>query len=175
MTRWLSPEEQQAWIRLAAVLELLPGVLDSQLSRDEGLTHFDYFALAMLSEAPAQTLRMTTLAGWTGATLPRLSRVVSRLESDGLVRRSPCPQDRRATNVSLTEVGWDKVVHAAPGHVDTVRRTVLDALGPGQLEQVSQICAALLDVLDPDKKMFPQAESRVTVQAVAAGTSGAAG
>ena len=54
----------------AAVLELLPGVLDSQLRRDAGLTHFEYYALAMLSEAPQRTLRMTALAAQTNATLP---------------------------------------------------------------------------------------------------------
>ena len=45
-------EERVAWVRLAAVLELLPGVLDTQLRRDADLTHFEYFVLAMLSEAP---------------------------------------------------------------------------------------------------------------------------
>jgi len=51
-----------AWVRLAAVHELLPGVLDSQVRRDADLTHFGYFVLAKLSEAPARTLRMTALA-----------------------------------------------------------------------------------------------------------------
>jgi hypothetical protein len=41
-----------AWVPLVAVLELLPGVLDSQLRRDAALTHFEYYVLAMLSEAP---------------------------------------------------------------------------------------------------------------------------
>ena len=61
-TEWLSDDERGAWVRLAAVLELLPGVLDTQLRRDADLTHFEYFLLAMLSEAPGRTLRMTSLA-----------------------------------------------------------------------------------------------------------------
>jgi hypothetical protein len=44
------------------VLELLPAVLDSQLRRDAQLTLFEYFVLAMLSEASESTLRMTYLA-----------------------------------------------------------------------------------------------------------------
>ena len=96
-------------MRLAAVLELLPGVLDPQLRRDADLTHFDYFVLAMLSEAPERTRRMTALAAQTNATLPRLSHVVRRLEERGLVERFPCPQDARATNARLTDAGWDKV------------------------------------------------------------------
>ncbi|HVK45568.1 MAG TPA: MarR family transcriptional regulator, partial [Micropruina sp.] len=67
-TRWLDDEEIVAWVRLAAVLELLPTALDSQLRRDADLTHFEYFALAMLSEAPERTLRMTALAARTNAT-----------------------------------------------------------------------------------------------------------
>jgi DNA-binding MarR family transcriptional regulator len=141
-------------LRFAAVLELLPGALDAQLSRDEGLSHFDYFTLAMLSEAPERTLRMTTLAGRTNATLPRLSRVISRLEGAGFVQRRPCPEDRRATNVSLTEAGWAKVVHAAPGHVTTVRETVLDALTSEEIQQLSRISARLLGRLDPEGRMM---------------------
>lgn len=153
-TRWLSDDEQRSWVRFAAVLELLPAALDLQLTRDEHLTHFDYFTLAMLSETPGRTLRTSALAARTNATLPRLSRVLTRLEEAGFVSRTPCPEDRRATNVTLTDAGWDKVVQAAPGHVEHVRSLVLDALTPAQIEQLGEISAALLTKLDPDGRMF---------------------
>ncbi|MGG7450914.1 MarR family winged helix-turn-helix transcriptional regulator [Plantibacter auratus] len=153
-TRWLSDDEQRSWVRFAAVLELLPAALDLQLTRDEHLTHFDYFTLAMLSETPDRTLRTSALAARTNATLPRLSRVLTRLEEAGFVARTPCPEDRRATNVTLTDAGWDKVVQAAPGHVEHVRSLVLDALTPAQIEQLGEISAALLTKLDPDGRMF---------------------
>lgn len=153
-TRWLSDDEQRSWVRFAAVLELLPAALDLQLTRDEHLTHFDYFTLAMLSETPDRTLRTSALAARTNATLPRLSRVLTRLEEAGFVARTPCPEDRRATNVTLTDAGWDKVVQAAPGHVEHVRSLVLDALTPTQIEQLGEISAALLTKLDPDGRMF---------------------
>src|SRR5512133_3721161 len=100
---WLDGRELAAWVRLAAVVELLPGTLDSQLQRDAELSHFEYFVLAMLSESPERTLRMTALARRTNATLPRLSHVVRRLETRGLVERFPCPEDGRATNARLTD------------------------------------------------------------------------
>ncbi len=153
-TRWLSDDEQRSWVRFAAVLELLPAALDLQLTRDEHLTHFDYFTLAMLSETPGRTLRTSALAARANATLPRLSRVLTRLEEAGFVARTPCPEDRRATNVTLTDAGWDKVVQAAPGHVEHVRSLVLDALTPAQIEQLGEISAALLTKLDPDGRMF---------------------
>ncbi|MEU6136536.1 MarR family winged helix-turn-helix transcriptional regulator [Nocardioides sp. NPDC047086] len=146
---WLSPPERVAWVRFIAVLELLPGALDSQLRRDAGLTHFEYGVLAMLSEVPDHTLRMTELAGYTSATLPRLSNVVKRLADRGLIERHSCPGDRRATNVRLTEAGREKMVASAPGHVDAVREYVFDALTPDQVDQLSEIAAAVLERLDP--------------------------
>jgi DNA-binding MarR family transcriptional regulator len=151
--RWLSDDERAAWLRLIAVVELLPGVLDSQLRADSGLTHFEYFVLAMLSEAPERTLRMTLLAQRTNATLPRLSHVVSRLESRGLVERFPCPEDGRATNARMTATGWDAVVAAAPGHVEAVRRHVFDPLTTTQVKQLRVIGEALLTRLDPDRRL----------------------
>jgi DNA-binding MarR family transcriptional regulator len=150
---WLSEEERAAWLRLVAVVELLPGALDAQLRADSGLTHFEYLVLAMLSEAPERTLRMTRLAQRTNATLPRLSHVVRRLEGRGLVDRFPCPEDGRATNARLTNTGRKALVAAAPGHVGAVRRHVLDPLTREQVEQLRDIADALLAGLDPEGRM----------------------
>jgi len=155
-TRWLDDEERVAWVRLAAVVELLPGVLEAQLKRDADLTHFEYWVLAMLSEAPQRTLRMTALASRTSATLSRLSHVVARLEGRGLLERFPCPEDRRATNARLTEGGWELVVASAPGHLETVREYVVDALTAKQFNALSTITGAILDRLDPDHAVVPQ-------------------
>ena len=152
-TRWLGKDELAAWVRLAAVLELLPGVLDSQLRRDAELMHFEYFVLAVLSEAPKRTLRMTALAAQTNATLPRLSHVIRRLEDRGLVERFPCPENARATNARLTGAGWRKIREAAPGHVANVRQHVIDALTPEQVHQLAAITDAILGRLDPDGAM----------------------
>ena len=104
----------------------------------------------MLSEAPDRTLRMTELAARTNATLARLSHVVSRLEERGLVRREPCPTDRRATNAVLTAVGWDAVVDAAPGHVANVRDLVIGPLSDEDVADLDRITARILSRLDPD-------------------------
>jgi DNA-binding MarR family transcriptional regulator len=163
-TQWLDEEQLDAWVKLVAVVELLPGVLDSQLRRDAGLTHFEYFVLAMLSQATDRTLRMTALGQRTNATLPRLSHVVRRLEGRGLLERHPCPEDGRATNARLTDAGWAEVVAAAPGHVANVRHHVIDALTPAHLRQLRAIADALLTKLDPEGRMtglHGRVESRV--------------
>ncbi len=154
--RWLTAEERAAWVRFVAVLEILPRVLDSQLVRDEGITHFDYFVLAMLSEAPDATVRMAALATMTNATPPRLSKVIDRLAAQGLVERRACPGDGRATNAVLTERGWAKVRQAAPGHVAAVRRYVIDPLSADQIFQLADIAEQLLNELDPERKVIPQ-------------------
>jgi DNA-binding MarR family transcriptional regulator len=152
-TRWLDQEQLGAWVRLVAVLELLPGILDGQLRRDAGLTHFEYYVLAMLSEAPDRTLRMTALARLTRSPLPRLSHVVQRLEARGLVERYPSPSDGRATNARLTDAGLAKVELTAPGHVATVRDAVIDALTSEQVRQLTAITDAILARVDPDRAL----------------------
>jgi DNA-binding MarR family transcriptional regulator len=149
----LNQRELTAWVRLASVLELLPGVLDTQLRRDADLLHFEYFVLATLSEAPQRTLRMSELAAQTNSTPPRLSHVVRRLEDRGFVARKPCPTDARATNARLTDAGWRKVREAAPGHSTNVREHVIDALTPDQVGQLAEIAEAILGRLDPERSM----------------------
>lgn len=152
-TRWLSETEMDAWLRLLAVVELLPGALDAQLRKDSALTHFEYQALAMLSQDPKRTLQMSALADRTNATLPRLSHVITRLSERGLVERTACPTDGRATNVVLTDAGWDTVVDTAPGHLATARELVIDAISPGQVEVLADTMAAVLARLDPDGRL----------------------
>ena len=153
--QWLTKDELAAWVRLVALVELLPGSLNSQLRRDAGLTHFEYYVLAMLSEADDGTLRMTDLAALTNATLPRLSHVVRRVEERGLVERFPSPEDGRVTNARLTGAGRAAVEAAAPGHVPHVRRHVVDALTPEQVGQLTAIGDAVLSRLDPAGTMRP--------------------
>jgi DNA-binding MarR family transcriptional regulator len=151
--RWLTAEQLSAWKKLIAIVELLPGVLESQLRRDASLSHFEYFTMAMLSEAPERTLRMTSLASLTNSTLARLSHVVSRLQERGFVHREPCAEDRRATNATLTSNGWAKVVATAPGHVATVHQSVIDPLTTTDVADLDRIMGRILGGLDPFNDM----------------------
>jgi DNA-binding MarR family transcriptional regulator len=152
-TPWLDRSQMTAWVRFVAVLELLPGVLDSQLRRDSGVTHFEYFVMAVLSETSGGTMRMTELAGATNATPSRLSHVVARLEDRGYVERSPSPENGRVTIARLTEGGRAKMRAAAPGHVAAVRRHVIDVLTPEQTAQLAAISDAILGSIAPTGPM----------------------
>ena len=141
--------ESEAWLGLVSVLELLPVALDSQLQQHSKLTHFEFFVLSLLRFAPESTFQMKELAAQTNATLPRLSHVVSRMEKRQLVERMPCPTDKRATNVQLTDVGRRAVIHAIPAHIAHVRSLVLDGLTRDEVESLGQIMAKISGNLDP--------------------------
>ena len=148
--RWLSDEEQQTWRGVLAVNQLLFEALDRQLQADAGIPHGYYVLLAMLSEAPERRMRMTELAYVTGSSQSRVSHAVSRLEEAGWVRREKVPDDRRGNFAVLTDAGYDVVVRTAPGHVAAVRANLFDLLTPEQVHQLSEICVAVIDKLDPE-------------------------
>lgn len=146
--RWLDDDEQRAWRRLAAVILKLPSELEAQLQRDSGMSHFEYWVIALLSEAPDRTLRLSHLAAQANASLSRVSHVASRLETRGWIDRRHSPDDARATLAVLTDAGWGRVVAAAPGHVEAVRRFVFDALNSEDVQELARICDAILAQLD---------------------------
>ena len=148
--RWLTGEEQQAWFALAGMISWLPDVLDAQLQRDAGISHFEDSVMAMLSMSPERTMRMSEVGALANGALPRLSRTVDRLEKRGWVARRPDPQDGRSTLAVLTEAGWEKVVATAPGHVAEVRRLVFDPMTRAQSRQLREIGARVLRAVDPD-------------------------
>jgi DNA-binding MarR family transcriptional regulator len=147
-TRWLDDEEQRAWRSFLRAASAIDEALDRQLQRDAGMPHAYYQVLAMLSEAPDRTLRMSQLAELTTSSASRLSHAVSRLEEKGWVRRERHPTDRRGALAVLTDDGWTALQAAAPGHVAAVRRVLFDRLGPGQVTQLRAISERLTEQPD---------------------------
>lgn len=150
--RWLTDDQQHTWRRLAAVMMRLPAALESQLQRDSDMSHFEYWVLAMTSEAPDRSLRLSELAANANASLSRLSHVVTRLERRGWVRRRPDPGDARATLAVLTDEGWRALRAAAPGHVEQVQRLVFDALEGEDVERLGELCDRMLERIDPARR-----------------------
>ena len=142
--RWLGSEELAAWMAYVAATTLLDSALDRQLQRDSGMPLAYYQILAMLSDVPGRTLRMSDLAAITQSSQSRLSHAVTRLERRGWIYRRPCPDDRRSTWATLTEAGVAALAAAAPGHVRTVREHLFDRLSCEQVRQLQGICRAVL-------------------------------
>ncbi|WP_233496096.1 MarR family winged helix-turn-helix transcriptional regulator [Geodermatophilus sp. TF02-6] len=90
-------------------------ILDAQLQRDTGIPHAAYVVLAMLSEAPRRSRRMSDLTRRANQSQSRLSHTVARLEERGWVRRERSAEDDRGHVAVLTDAGWDVVRAVAPG------------------------------------------------------------
>jgi DNA-binding MarR family transcriptional regulator len=149
-TRWLSAAEQRAWRSFLEACQTLFGAVDAQLQRESDIPHGYYEILVRLSEAPDHALRMTQLAEASTSSKSRLSHAVARLEERGWVRRFTCPTDRRGQIAQLTGAGFAALVAAAPGHVEQVRRSLIDLLSPEQVRQLEQISAAIVAGADQE-------------------------
>jgi len=148
--QWLDEVEQHTWRMWLAVAELLPRTLDAQLQRDAGLTHAAYVVLAMLSEAPDGSRRMSDLARVANQSQSRLSHTVARLEERGWVQRERATDDRRGNVAVLTESGREVVSRVAPGHVAAVHDSFFAALTPAQTRLLGEALGAVLERMDPD-------------------------
>jgi DNA-binding MarR family transcriptional regulator len=146
-TRWLDHDEQRSWRAFLDADRLLMAALDRQLQHDAELSLADYDLLVRLSEAPDRRMRMSELADATLFSRSRLSHAVSRLEAAGWVVRTACPEDGRGLFAELTEAGLAKLASAAPGHVEAVRRHLVDVLSPEQLAQLGEISATVREHL----------------------------
>jgi DNA-binding MarR family transcriptional regulator len=146
--KWLTATELASWLSVVRLMTWLPWSIDQQLQRDSKLRMVEYQVLAMLSESPERTMRMSSLAEVTNASLSRLSHLVERLEKRGFVRREPDSADGRFTNAILTEQGFRALVEAAPGHLEHVRSLVVDVLSPEQLRRLGRDAARIMSRID---------------------------
>ncbi|MFT0847430.1 MarR family transcriptional regulator [Actinomycetaceae bacterium L2_0104] len=143
--QWLSADEQLAWRTYLRGVAVVSEALNHDLIVDSGVSLNEYEVLSRLSETPEYTLRMSTLAEGLVHSRSRLTHTVSRLESEGLVARTTCEADRRGVNCSLTEKGLNLLKRAAPLHVASVRRHLVDKLGAEGMLELGRLCSILID------------------------------
>ena len=145
---WLTPGQLSSWLSVVRLMTRLPWAIDAQLQRDADLSMIEYMTMAMLSETPDWTLRMSELAERTSASLSRLSHLVTRLEKRGYVRREADPTDGRFTNAILLPAGMKKLESAARSHVAYVRQLVIDNLSPERLRRLGQDADRIVGRID---------------------------
>jgi DNA-binding MarR family transcriptional regulator len=151
--RWLDDQQQRTWRAWLTVSELVPRALDAQLQRDAGISHAAYVVLAMLSESPGRSRRMSDLARRANQSQSRLSHTVARLEERGWVRRERSTEDGRGNLAVLTDAGWDVVRSVAPGHVEAVREAMFGPLTAEQTRVLGEALQAIVERLDPDRSL----------------------
>jgi DNA-binding MarR family transcriptional regulator len=142
---WLNNDELGLWMRLHGLSERLLSDVDSQLRRDAGLTRYEYYVLAMLSESPTRSRLMSDLALATNGSLSRLSHAAAKLEANGWLTRSHAAGQRRSVVATLTDEGWHKISESAPAHVTAVRERIFDHLTPEQVKALYEALAPLFD------------------------------
>jgi DNA-binding MarR family transcriptional regulator len=134
-----SPREFDAWRGLIRLRETVMREIDRRL-RDEGLISLaDYGVLITLVTAPGMRLRMSDLGTQRMLTPSGITRVVVRLEQQGLVRREPDPADGRAAFAALTRPGLEALRRAQVVHHATVRELYLGRLTQHELYRLARL------------------------------------
>jgi DNA-binding MarR family transcriptional regulator len=113
--------------------------LERELAAEAGMPLAWYDVLLQLVEAPDHRLRMAELADRVLLSRSGLTRLVDRLQAEGLVRREPSQDDARGTYTVLTTAGFDRLRRAAPVHLDGVARHWLGHFTDDELRQLGSL------------------------------------
>jgi DNA-binding MarR family transcriptional regulator len=138
------PEELESWRLFLRAHAHLTRVLEGELLAEQQLPLPSYEVLLHLAEAPSRRLRMTELADQVLLSRSGLTRLVDRLERDGLVERAACPGDARGTHAVLTEAGLARLRAAAPTHLRGIATHVTDVLSADDLAELGRLMRSLL-------------------------------
>src|SRR5215207_3110796 len=135
--RELTPEELAAWRGLLRVHSALVKALDAELLAEHDLPLTSYEVLINLQAAPERRRRMAELAEGVLLSRSGTTRLVDRLERDGLLERDVCDSDGRGCFAVLTDRGEEVLTRARATHLDGVRERFLRHFAPGELQQMA--------------------------------------
>jgi DNA-binding MarR family transcriptional regulator len=124
----LDADEQAAWRAVVRAVLAVPKTLDADLLASCSLSLAEYTVLVHLSEAPGGSMRMNELAAESILTASGVTRVVERMERQGLVVREQAAGDGRGMTATPTEAGLERLREAYPYHLASVRTNVIDHL-----------------------------------------------
>lgn len=141
---WLDEGQQKDWRASVVGMTYLLGAFSRDLEVSTGLSMPEYEILVRLSEAPGGSVRMSELAEQVAHSRSRVTHTVTRLEAAGLVQRRPTEQDKRGIAAIMTPEGRERLVSAAPFHVQSVRARLVDVI---PREDLAALGAAMRGVL----------------------------
>jgi DNA-binding MarR family transcriptional regulator len=137
--------ELDAWRGFLRTHAALSRELDAELSHAHDLPLGSYEVLLFLADTPGGKMRMAELADSVLLSRSGLTRMVDRMERQGLVRREPCPGDARGLNAVITDAGRERFAAARRTHLEGVRRRFLDRLSDGEKRDLASLWARLGD------------------------------
>ena len=135
---WLNAREERAWRAFVYANYQLVAHLNRGLQKS-GLSGADYAVLAALSDHDGDRMAARDLGRALSWEKSRVSHQLRRMQKDGLVSREPNPNDARSTMVCLLPAGRAAIEHAAPRHVEDVRRNFIDLLTPAELDLLATL------------------------------------
>ena len=127
------------------------------------LSSVEFEVLMRLARSPGNHLRMTDLAGQTSLSTSGVTRVVDRMDRDGLVRREACPSDRRSSYAVITDAGLARLDEVLPGHLALVQEWFIGQLSPEQLNQMLGALRTIRDAVNPCATAGSQPASETAV------------
>lgn len=133
----LSASETQAWVGLLHAHATLVKQLDTELTTAHGISLSGFEVLWRVAESDHGRLRMTDLAGLVMLSPSGLSRLVDRLEAEGMIERVACPEDGRAINATITDAGRRKLAESQGTHFEGVRRRFLAHFDEAEIDQLA--------------------------------------
>jgi DNA-binding MarR family transcriptional regulator len=113
------------------------------------LSSVEFEVLMRLARSPGNRLRMTDLAGQTSLSTSGVTRVVDRMDRDGLVCREACPSDRRSSYAVITPAGRARLDEVLPGHLALIQQWFIGQLTPEQLDSMLQSLRTIRDAVNP--------------------------
>ncbi|MFF5295058.1 MarR family winged helix-turn-helix transcriptional regulator [Paractinoplanes globisporus] len=113
------------------------------------LSAVEFEVLMRLARSPRNRLRMTDLAGQTSLSTSGVTRVVDRMDRDGLVRREACSSDRRSSYAVVTDAGLRRLDEVLPGHLALVQQWFIGQLTPDQLTGLLESLRTIRDAVNP--------------------------
>lgn len=132
----LTESELRDWYAFIRAHHSVLGKLAAELEQEHGMSMGYYEVLLSLDRAPDHRMRMSDLAEAVFLSPSGLTRLIDRLERDGLVARQHCETDARVTYAAMTEVGLDTFRSAGQTHVRGIREHFLDRLPPAERRQL---------------------------------------
>jgi DNA-binding MarR family transcriptional regulator len=165
LMRELSSEQRTAWLGLLDVHNRVVKELDQELEREHRLSLSTYSVLAALTRSPEGRLQMSELADHVSISRPGMTRLIERLERDGLVERRRSGPDSRQVYAAITVRGLERLGEAAESHFDAVRSRFFDKLTANQTRVLANAWLKILgerpsyvDLDDPEREAAARLE-----------------
>lgn len=149
-TPWLTEEQQRIWRNWLRLNRELQATLAREIAASSDLSMADFGVLVQLTDVPEGRVRISELADNLGWERSRVSHQLKRMQARGLVERSECVEDGRGSFVGITASGRSAIEDAAPGHVASVRRLVVDHLTEDEFADFGRLVDRLLEAIDAD-------------------------